>query len=288
MTSDDSGASLARAVEAYRSADRLDGFGFSGWIGREPHGASEVRLRHGSGRRVRGGSRRAVRRPRRTARTSPWLAVASFVNPHDIAFAGGLYEFLLGHEPIGRDRARHRRGTVPGRLVRGSPRVPGASSRPCGPRWSPINPRISPTASVYYYLHKVVDQAIGRVLDALEASGMADDTIVVFTSDHGDLLGSPRRSPTEVVQRLRRSDPGPVARPRSGDRLDRPVESPSRRATSTSSRPSWDSQASTWNRRPPGSRPTTAEVRPLVGRDLSGLIARLDGHLGRSPLRSTS
>jgi arylsulfatase A-like enzyme len=43
---------------------------------------------------------------------------------------------------------------------------------------------------LYYYLHKVVDQAIGRVLDALDASGMADDTIVVFTSDHGDLLGA--------------------------------------------------------------------------------------------------
>ena len=43
---------------------------------------------------------------------------------------------------------------------------------------------------LYYYLHKVVDQAIGRILDSLEASGMADDTIVVFTSDHGDLLGA--------------------------------------------------------------------------------------------------
>jgi arylsulfatase A-like enzyme len=29
-----------------------------------------------------------------------------------------------------------------------------------------------------------------RILDALDASGMADDTIVVFTSDHGDLLGA--------------------------------------------------------------------------------------------------
>ena len=43
---------------------------------------------------------------------------------------------------------------------------------------------------LYYYLHKLVDQAIGRILGALEQSGMADDTIVVFTSDHGDLLGA--------------------------------------------------------------------------------------------------
>jgi arylsulfatase A-like enzyme len=30
-----------------------------------------------------------------------------------------------------------------------------------------------------------VDQAVGRILDALEAQGMADDTLVVYTTDHG-------------------------------------------------------------------------------------------------------
>ena len=43
---------------------------------------------------------------------------------------------------------------------------------------------------LYYYLLKLVDQAIGKILEALERSGMAEDTIVVFTSDHGDLLGA--------------------------------------------------------------------------------------------------
>ena len=35
----------------------------------------------------------------------------------------------------------------------------------------------------------LVDKNIGRILDALSRSGKADDTIVVFTSDHGDMLG---------------------------------------------------------------------------------------------------
>jgi arylsulfatase A-like enzyme len=43
---------------------------------------------------------------------------------------------------------------------------------------------------LYYYLHKLVDRAIGRILQALEESGMAEDTVVVFTSDHGDLVGA--------------------------------------------------------------------------------------------------
>ena len=35
----------------------------------------------------------------------------------------------------------------------------------------------------------MIDDAIDRVLRALEDSGQADDTIVIFTSDHGDMLG---------------------------------------------------------------------------------------------------
>jgi arylsulfatase A-like enzyme len=37
-----------------------------------------------------------------------------------------------------------------------------------------------------------VDDAIGEVLDALDASGQADDTVLIFTSDHGDHLGDHR------------------------------------------------------------------------------------------------
>jgi len=35
-----------------------------------------------------------------------------------------------------------------------------------------------------------VDDAMGRVLDQLDATGLADNTVVVFTADHGDHLGS--------------------------------------------------------------------------------------------------
>lgn len=41
----------------------------------------------------------------------------------------------------------------------------------------------------YYGLVSLVDNAYGRVLRALEESGQADNTIIVYTSDHGDMLG---------------------------------------------------------------------------------------------------
>lgn len=42
-----------------------------------------------------------------------------------------------------------------------------------------------------YYAHiSALDEQLGRLLAALERSGQRDDTIVVYTSDHGDMLGS--------------------------------------------------------------------------------------------------
>jgi len=41
----------------------------------------------------------------------------------------------------------------------------------------------------YYAAISYVDERIGAVLDALAATGLRDDTIVVFTADHGEMLG---------------------------------------------------------------------------------------------------
>ena len=41
----------------------------------------------------------------------------------------------------------------------------------------------------YYANISYVDSLIGHLLDALEAGGLLDNTVVVFTSDHGDFLG---------------------------------------------------------------------------------------------------
>ena len=41
----------------------------------------------------------------------------------------------------------------------------------------------------YYAMIEMVDDRIGAVLDALERSGQADNTIVIFTSDHGEMMG---------------------------------------------------------------------------------------------------
>ena len=45
------------------------------------------------------------------------------------------------------------------------------------------------TAS-YYAVITEIDSEIGRIIDVLKETGQYDNTIIVFTSDHGDMLGS--------------------------------------------------------------------------------------------------
>lgn len=51
--------------------------------------------------------------------------------------------------------------------------------------WAPIVAR-------YYGIISQTDDAIGRMLDALDALGAAGNTVVIYTTDHGDLCGGHR------------------------------------------------------------------------------------------------
>ena len=43
--------------------------------------------------------------------------------------------------------------------------------------------------AAYYAMIELIDDNVGRMIEALEESGQRDTTLVIFTSDHGELLG---------------------------------------------------------------------------------------------------
>jgi len=49
--------------------------------------------------------------------------------------------------------------------------------------------RLKRIRALYYGLVSHVDEGVGQILNELDTLGLSDDTIVIFTSDHGDMLG---------------------------------------------------------------------------------------------------
>ncbi len=55
--------------------------------------------------------------------------------------------------------------------------------------FSPTEEQYRQMAAAEYGMISMIDDGIGEVLAALDASGLAHDTVIIFTSDHGDMFG---------------------------------------------------------------------------------------------------
>jgi choline-sulfatase len=141
----------------------------------------------------------------KTKPEKPFLMFLSYLNPHDICYKAGMdsrypyklapdraaetirllevkgklseaeYQNQIPAEPINRARILGEEKEV----------VAGADT---GREWDEDEWQLY--YWMYYRLNESVDHLIGRVLTALENSGLDDNTIVVFTSDHGEMNGA--------------------------------------------------------------------------------------------------
>ena len=141
------------------------------------------------------------------AAEQPWFMAVNFVNPHDImSYAYGSGSSL--NLPLGlahavkvkppADIPLYRRQwdvAVPASahddLAAAAPAVREYAAM-LNTVFGPVTSDEQWLAGLNFYLNclRDVDRSIELVLDALDASGQADQTIVVLTADHGEMAGS--------------------------------------------------------------------------------------------------
>jgi choline-sulfatase len=135
----------------------------------------------------------------------PFLLFLSFLNPHDICYKAGMDKRYPDNLPEANVRETGRllalqktlspevyRSQIPPRAANAAPingELPDMVSMDTFPRsWS--NDQMDLYNWMYHRLTESVDAQIGRVITALEKAGLTENTIIVFTSDHGDMNGS--------------------------------------------------------------------------------------------------
>jgi len=199
-TNDDDGDVDQSAVQRYLDADPLSPFGFSGWVGPEPHGAglANCGLRRDPLIAARGVAwledRYARRRAGEPDALRPFLLVASFVNPHDIVlFPTWVLRSPLRSSPL--DPPHVPPAPTADEDLRTKPAAQIAFREAYYSGYGPA-PAIQTVydrfgqryRDLYYRLHAEVDTPIDQVRRAV--TGGSDNAVLVRTSDHGDLLGA--------------------------------------------------------------------------------------------------
>ncbi len=200
-TNDAAGTVDPAAVQAYLDADPLDRYGFSGWVGPEPHGASPansglVRDPLIAERVVAWLADRYRRREEGDpAARRPFLLVASFVNPHDIVlFPAWARASPVEPSPLDPPPVPPAPTALEDLASKPAAQIAYRAAYPSGYGPAPVIEGIyrrnaQAYRDLYHRLHAEVDGPLDRVRRAVTEGG-SEDAVLVRTSDHGELLGA--------------------------------------------------------------------------------------------------
>ena len=115
-----------------------------------------------------------------TAWTQPWLMSVNIFDPH--AAFDPPADYLARYDPAEMPGPAYRDSDLAAQeLLRGVDFQTAARD--------PDSFDARGKIAAYYAMIELIDHNVGRMLDALERTGQAGNTLVIFTSDHGEMLG---------------------------------------------------------------------------------------------------
>jgi arylsulfatase len=190
------------------SRDALEPFGFADFnFDGDPHGATWTGYKFDA--QIAAEAAHWLHQQGRAARDAgqPWLLAVNFVNPHDVMyFATGdaqqasrrQRDYLAPLAPAPADALYARAHGLPLPANRGDDlrRKPAAHAHYrdfCDMAYGRVSDEEAAWQAYQDYYFNCIrdaDRHLVTVLDALQASGQADRTVVVLTSDHGEMAGA--------------------------------------------------------------------------------------------------
>ena len=123
---------------------------------------------------------------RNVDRDRPFCLVSSFLSPHN------PYDPPEPYDQLFIDKDLPPRNMLPGEVDRKPREAYDYINKMLGWPYKTdelTDEQIHITKAYYYSLCTLVDDWVGRIVQTLKDEGLYEDTIIVFTSDHGDLMG---------------------------------------------------------------------------------------------------
>ncbi len=127
----------------------------------------------------------------RSGRNQPFFLQCSFPDPHHAFTPPGRYWDMYHPEEIALPGSfHHGEQPVPPHLARLYEERDRGEANRNGQRAFAVTAReVREAIALTYGMITMIDDAIGRIRTRLEELNLAEDTVIVFTSDHGDFMG---------------------------------------------------------------------------------------------------
>ena len=117
----------------------------------------------------------------------PFFFIANFFDPHHSFGAPKEYLDLYDAETLSRPVTREDELATKPPVHREASRRSYAGHLPGFAEYS--DDELQRVKAAYYAMVTLIDDEVARILVALDDLGLAEDTLVIFTSDHGEMLG---------------------------------------------------------------------------------------------------
>ena len=119
-----------------------------------------------------------VKRPR----TRPFCYMTSLPDPHGPVWVRPPYDTMFKADDMPLPTTLNNEN-VPSWIKTAQ------QNSPFGPSKSNVEEKLREFLALYCGEVKLIDDSVGRIIDCLEQQGILDNTIIVFTSDHGEYAG---------------------------------------------------------------------------------------------------
>ena len=185
------GKSIPENENLYQSKYLLKKFGWDNpWIGPEPHGIQTSNFGlYRDGLYVA----QAIKELNELSKTpeKPFIMVISLVNPHDIGALPAYYKYYMGGTIDDKNLPKipippnfiDNKTEKPSTLVKSYKAIANMLGGNGVLNWNRYR-------RFYYYLHKEIDNHILTLLNSMKELNIEENSILVFSSDHGDLVSS--------------------------------------------------------------------------------------------------
>ncbi|HUV62643.1 MAG TPA: sulfatase-like hydrolase/transferase [Sedimentisphaerales bacterium] len=125
---------------------------------------------------------RAIDYLRERDRQKPFFLFVSYLDPHSPSHLCEPYWSMYDAEKMPNPR-------IPDAVKKQRPEAVRNDARGGGRHLIDSEAMARALTAAYYAKVTMVDDNVGRLLQQVESTGLSDDTIIVFTADHGNMLG---------------------------------------------------------------------------------------------------